>query len=201
MTVLGKYGTDAPLFMLPRVLQVGIPLLGTQEVLGRGSNRTIMAWRDALNQAAGIVKNAQPINGFSDDDIPWCGLFAAYVWFKAGKPVVKNPLWARNWAHAGEPVAARVKDKLVFEKGKRASLGDRLVFVRPGGGGHVGDYICESATHYAVLGGNQTNSVTITKIAKNRCIAVRRPPMKIPPKTMQPVIVKSFPGTTSVNEA
>lgn len=140
---------------LPRTITEGLHLVGVHEVVGKGSNKTILAWRDQLNLAG--VK----VVGFSDDDIPWCGLFAAIVAHRAGKAVPEGPLWARNWAKFGDPVSI-------------AGLGDVLVFAR-GGGGHVGFYVAEDATAYHVLGGNQGNRVCITRIAKDRCIARRRP--------------------------
>jgi uncharacterized protein (TIGR02594 family) len=122
---------------LPRTIQEGLKLLGVREVIGKGSNRTILEWRDQLNQSG--VK----ISGFSDDDIAWCGLLAAIVAFRRSgiaSEVVESPLWARNWANYGV-------------KSPAAGLGDILVFVRPKGG-HVGFYIGEDATCYHVLGGN-----------------------------------------------
>ena len=63
----------------PRTIAEALKLLGTAEVVGKGSNATIMKWRDEL-KAAGVA-----ISGYSDDDIPWCGLFAAIVAHRAGK--------------------------------------------------------------------------------------------------------------------
>jgi uncharacterized protein (TIGR02594 family) len=135
---------------LPKVITNGLSFLGVQEIVGKGSNKTIISWRDELNQAG--VK----IDGYSDDDIPWCGLFVAYICFKAGKSVVKDPLWARNWANFGS-------------ESKSPSLGDVLTFGRDGGG-HVGFYIAEDDVCYHVLGGNQSNKVCITRINKNRLL-------------------------------
>lgn len=200
MGPLSNYGIECAAIDLPRVTRVALTLLGVQEVVGRGSNKTILSWRDELNQAYGVDPCAQQITGYADDDIPWCGLAAAYVWFKAGKPVVKNPLWARNWARAGEPVGEVIAQRMVWAMGRKASLGDRLVFVR-NGGGHVGDYICEDATHYGVIGGNQGNRFSIVAIEKSRCIAVRRPPMRVAPASVHPVIIGKVPAQTTVNEA
>lgn len=166
---------------LPLTIQAGLSFHGVQEVVGRGSNRTIIGWRDELNQA-GVQ-----IVGYSDDDIPWCGLFAAIVAHRAGKRVVAQPLWARNWAKFGAAVP-------------EAGLGDVLVFERPGGGGHVGFYVAEDATAYHVLGGNQGNRVSITRIAKNRAIARRRPIYRIKPDSVKPYRVASG-GALSENEA
>lgn len=183
--------------ILPRTITHGLALLGTNEVPGARSNATIDAWRDELNKA-----RPRSIVGFSDDAIPWCGLYAAIVAHRAGKEPVASPLWARNWARFGAAIGVNVgtdtQPKLQFG-GAKASLGDVLVFVRQGGG-HVGFYIAEDPTHYHVLGGNQSDSVTITRIEKKRCIAVRRPPMTTPPASMRPYHVAAS-GAISTNEA
>lgn len=172
---------------LPNTIKIGLANLGTAEVVGTGSNKTIIGWRDELN---GATTNGKPIVvGFSDDDIAWCGLFAAYVAYlrlKNINEVVSSPLWARNWAKYGV-------------KSPTPSLGDVLVFSR-GSGGHVGFYIAEDSSAYHVLGGNQGNKVSIARIAKDRLIACRRPPYVVPPKDARPFVVASS-GTLSTNEA
>lgn len=171
----------ATLGTLPRVVAEGLKLIGVAEVVGKGSNRTIIGWRDELNTAGWAI------SGYSDDDIPWCGLFAAIVAHHAGKLVPENPLWARNWLKFGTPVV-------------KPSLGDVLVFQRPGGGGHVGFYIGEDKTAFHVLGGNQGNKVSITRIAKDRCIGVRQPDYNAAPASMRPFNLASA-GVLSSNEA
>lgn len=189
MTYPQNYEWLADIKGLPRTIEIGLSLIGTKEVIGKGSNKTILSWRDELNQ------NGVKINGFSDDDIPWCGLFAAIVAFRrVGDPseVVTSPLWARNWEVYGEPP----KD---FSSSPRPSLGDCMVFGR-NGGGHVGFYVAEDASCYHILGGNQSNSVTITRIQKSRLLAARRPPYKIVPRGVKHRIVAST-GVISTNEA
>lgn len=169
--------------MLPRTISIGLAYFGTQEVVGRGSNRTILMWRDQLN-AAGVK-----IDGYSDDDIPWCGLFAAWVTYQRvtnTAEVVKDPLWALNWAKYGKAV-------------KEAGLGDVLVFKRPSGG-HVGFYVGEDTRCYHVLGGNQSNAVTITRIEKKRCVAIRRP-LYVRPSPNVKKFLLSATGSVSSNEA
>ena len=114
------------------------------------------------------------------------GLFVALVALRSGKEVVENPLWARNWA------------KFAIEV-NQAYLGDVLVFVR-NGGGHVSIYIAEDETAYHCLGGNQSDSVTITRILKSRCVAIRRPVMNVPPNSLRPYRIAAD-GTLSNNEA
>ena len=124
---------------------------------------------------------------YTSDEIAWCGLFVAKVVLKAGFEVVKDPLWALNWSNFG------IKQSV-------AMLGDVLVFKRDGGG-HVGFYIAEDKNYFHVLGGNQSNSVSITRIAKNRCVAIRRCNWKVSqPKEVKQYFVEAS-GKISTNEA
>jgi|LakMenEpi03Aug12_release.lakeMendotaPanAssembly.Ray.scaffolds.fasta_scaffold508279_2 uncharacterized protein (TIGR02594 family) len=172
---------------LPNTIKLCIELHGIQEIVGKGSNRTIIGWRDELNGASPAGKPI--VSGFSDDDIAWCGLFAAVVCFRRLKKieeVVKSPLWARNWAKYGV-------------KTTKPALGDALVFSR-GSGGHVGFYVGEDSTAYHVFGGNQGNRVSIARIAKDRLIAARRPPYITTPAGAKPYRIAST-GKLSTNEA
>jgi hypothetical protein len=46
---------------------------------------------------------------------------------------------------------------------------------RKGWKGHVGFYHGEDSTHFHVLGGNQSNAVTVSRIAKSRLLSARWP--------------------------
>ena len=143
-------------------------------------NPTILAWAKEVSKDVAAA--------YGHDSVPWCGLFVAVVCKRAGKPVVAGPLWAKNWAKFGD-------------KADRASLGDVLVFTRPGGGGHVGFYVAEDASAYHVIGGNQGDAVNIRPLAKARCIAIRRPPFTIgQPASVRPYIAARS-GALSENEA
>lgn len=172
---------------LPNTIKEALKLYGVQEVVGKGDNATILAWRDELNGAAPAGKPI--VSGFSGDAVPWCGLFSAIIAYRRLKKVeevVKDPLWARNWAKYGV-------------KADRPMLGDILVFVR-NGGGHVGFYVGEDTTCFHVLGGNQSDKVCITRIEKTRCIAARRPPYVTVPKAVKPFFLAAS-GSVSSNEA
>jgi uncharacterized protein (TIGR02594 family) len=95
--------------------------------------------------------------------LPWCGDFVATALALTipDDPQPANPYWAQNWAKFGVSLA-------------RPALGAVLVFVRPGGG-HVGFCAGADSQYFAVLGGNQTNAVTIARIKRARCIAIRWP--------------------------
>lgn len=178
-----QYHWLADIKVLPKTVALGLAEIGVQEVVGKGSSKTILGWRDELNLAG--VK----ISGYSDDGIAWCGLFAAAIAYRrmeVAAEVVKDPLWARNWAKYGKT-------------SKTPGLGDVLVFER-GSGGHVGFYIAEDDTAYHVLGGNQSNKVSIARVAKDRLLAARRPPYINAPESAIPFKVKST-GKLSTNEA
>lgn len=162
----------------PRVVIEALALFGTRETPGAASNPAILGWAKEVGIAGAYV----------NDGIAWCGLFVATVVKRAGFAPVANPLWARNWAGFGT-------------KADKPSLGDILVFERPGGGGHVGIYVGEDATAYHVLGGNQSDQVKVSPIAKSRCIAVRRCPWKLSqPANVRPVRLAAG-GALSTNEA
>jgi len=148
--------------------------LGTRETAGPASNSKIMGWAKTVGRALGIT--------YSDDSVPWCGLFVAYC--------------VQSANYIPPPVAVRAKAWADWGEATTPCLGAILVFERKGGG-HVGLYVAEDATAYHVLGGNQSDAVTVIRILKSRCVAVRWP--RGYPKT-KPVIVDAN-GALSENEA
>ena len=119
-----------------------------------GNNPKILQW-------AKLIGN--PIDSdYNADSIPWCGLFVSYVFSQVGITGVDQPLWAKSWANFGLKLS-------------EPAFGCVIVFSRQGGG-HVGFYLGENSDYYFVLGGNQSDSVSVTQIAKGRAIAYRWPP-------------------------
>ena len=57
-----------------------------------------------------------------------------------------NPYWARNWLLFGQAVQPIIGAVLIFERGS---------------GGHVGFALGQDNTNFFVLGGNQSDAVTI----------------------------------------
>ena len=69
------------------------------------------------------------------------------------------------------------------------------------GGGHVGIYVGEDNTHYHVLGGNQNNSVSVSRIAKSRLFKARRTAWKVAqPANVRKVFLEAK-GVITTNEA
>lgn len=161
----------------PKILVEAVKLIGTKEVVGKKHNQVILDW----------AKELKLDKVYTADEIPWCGLFIAFCAHKAGVQVVDKPLWALNWANYGTKVTEPM-------------LGDVLTFKRDGGG-HVGLYVGEDKDCYHVLGGNQGNSVSVTRILKTRLYQARRTAWKV----AQPVNVRkiqlSAKGVISKNEA
>lgn len=122
--------------------------------------------------------------------VAWCGAFVRTV-FKMWNPSIeipKNPLGARNWMKFGVACKPQLGAVLVFWRGSRK-----------GWKGHVGFYVGETAHHYLVLGGNQSNAVTVSKIAKTRLLGARWPKGA---KELGKVIVASGSGiAVTTNEA
>ncbi|MBZ4024127.1 peptidoglycan-binding protein [Rhodobacter sp. TJ_12] len=123
-------------------------------------------------------------------EIPWCGAFVATCIRAAlpGETLPENPLGARAWGGFGascDPVFGAV---LTFWRGSRA-----------GWQGHVGFYWGEDDDAYHVLGGNQTDAVTTTRIAKGRLLQARWPEGL--PVTGRPILLSAAGTPLSHNEA
>lgn len=99
-------------------------------------------------------------------EIPWCGAFVATVMrrWTPGIELPDNPLGARNWGRFGEPCTAQLGAVLTFWRGSRS-----------GWQGHVGLYWGEDDAAFHVLGGNQSNAVTVTRVSKDRLLQARWP--------------------------
>jgi uncharacterized protein (TIGR02594 family) len=161
----------------PKILVEAIKHIGTKEIVGKQHNKKILAWAEAIG-----LKSV-----YTNDEIPWCGLFIAYCCHAQGLDVVKHPLWALNWNKFGNVAQVPM-------------LGDVLTFTR-NGGGHVGIYVGEDTTCYHVLGGNQNNQVNVMRIEKSRLSQARRTAWKIAQPSNVRVVKLETKGEISQNEA
>lgn len=166
----------------PKMIVEALKLFGILEVSGQGNNASILQWAKEVGGKVADVYKA--------DQIPWCGLFMAVIAKRSGKTIPKDPLWALNWGTFGTATST-------------AMLGDTLVFVRRTAegnkAGHVAVYVGEDATAYHVIGGNQSDSVCFTRMAKNRLYAIRRPQYNVQPANVR--VIKLLPkGGLSSNE-
>lgn len=152
-------------------------LIGTREIGGKASNPVIMDWADDLDI------------WYPDDDIPWCGLFVAHCIGSQlpDEPLPDNPLGARNWLKFGRESDPVLGSVLVFWRGSKS-----------GWKGHVGIYSSEDSTTYHVLGGNQSNSVSIARVSKDRLLDARWP---LTASNIGGRLIADLSGKISTNEA
>ena len=122
--------------------------IGLKEIPGPKHNPTIIKWLVKLKA------------WWRDDETPWCGTFVAHCFDALALPPAKHWYRAKDWLNWGVAVAPRLGAVAVFDRK---------------GGGHVGFLVGETATTYAVLGGNQNNEVNVMSIAKIRLMGCRWP--------------------------
>ena len=124
-------------------------------------------------------------------EIAWCGAFVGMVVAAAlpKEPLPANPLGSRNWLKFGRPIDdPQVGAVCVFWRGSK-----------DGRQGHVGFVAGQDKSYLHVLGGNQSNSVSLTKISKTRLLGYRWPTTHAKPLTALAHSV--FNGKISTNEA
>lgn len=149
--------------------------IGTREIKGPKHEPKIMAMVNRTKRFLGIT--------VKDDETPWCGTFMADCAIAAGFEPPPIAVRASSWGTWGQPTTPR--------------LGAILVFSREGGG-HVGQYVGEDKDRYYVLGGNQSNMVSIAPILKSRLTACRWP-LGVPVTTRPQLMTLAM--ATSQNEA
>lgn len=118
--------------------------------------------------------------------LPWCGDFAETC-IEIALPdepmpgaLGANPFFAQNWAAFGVPTAP--------------TRGAAVAFKWSASSGHVGFLMGQHGANYVVLGGNQSNRVSIAEFPKASAIATRWPssfpvrPINLPVMTASEVI-------------
>lgn len=127
--------------------------LGVAEIKGEKHNPRVVHY--FMDAGHGWVK---------DDETAWCAAFVGAMLERSGTPSAKS-LAARSYLTWGKPL-------------KKPKKGCIVVFSRGnphGWQGHVGFYMGETKTHIKVLGGNQSNKVSIASYPKSRLLGYRWP--------------------------
>jgi uncharacterized protein (TIGR02594 family) len=168
--------------LAPKMVQAALDLYGLHEGVGAANNPTILAWADEVGAATKSAYADWAADWYSADSIAWCGLCMAVCAVRsAGGRPERLPehkyLSALEWKNWGVPVA--VKDAVVGDVG----ISQRQ------GGGHVFLIVGEDATHFHILGGNQSDQVSIVRKAKAEVVAVRRPAYQTMPPGARKVVV------------
>ncbi|MGB5484499.1 TIGR02594 family protein [Parasphingorhabdus sp.] len=122
--------------------------------------------------------------------LPWCGDFVetCIAVTLPDSTIPTNPYLARNWLKFGHTVDPCYGAVMVFWRGKRSGFS-----------GHVAFYYAEDDTTYHVLGGNQSNKVSVTRLNKDRLLGARLPLVGGPYERLR--ISSATGGEISVNEA
>lgn len=161
----------------PIWLSVARSFVGIKEIPGLASQPVIVQWAKDIKAPA-----------YTDDSIPWCAVFLNRVMLACQLPMAGigyDLLRAGSFKGWGQSLPS-------------PALGAVLVFKRPGGH-HVGLYVGERDDAYCVLGGNQSDGVSLAWIAKERLVACRWPEGHMLPMAL-PVMVASDGQALSANE-
>lgn len=178
----------------PKMVLAALDLYGLHELAGGQNNPTILAWADEVKAATSSTYADWAGDFYNADSIPWCGLFMAVCAVRsAGGRADRLPehkyLSALEWKAWGVPVA--VADAVVGDVG----ISQRQ------GGGHVFLIVGEDDTHFHILGGNQSDAVSIVRKAKADVVAVRRPKYQVQPPGARKVRLKPNGAPAAGSEA
>lgn len=127
---------------------------GTKGIVGPGSNARIGEYLKTVGMSP-------------NDEIPWCSAFANWCMLQAGIPGTgkANARSWLNWKEAKMSLAAPVWGcvAILWRESPQSSKG------------HVGFYTGNTGTKVQLLGGNQSNSVSIKEFPKDHVIGYRWP--------------------------
>jgi uncharacterized protein (TIGR02594 family) len=133
---------------------------GIKEVGGNVDNPQIMAMLK--------LDNDWP----SEDEVPWCSAFVNYICWLARLPRSKD-LRARSWLNIGIGIQldqAEPGDIVIIKRGKGDQPGPENTTAQ----GHVAFYAGVTGNLIEMLGGNQGDTVKISRYPRDRLLGVRR---------------------------
>lgn len=135
---------------------------GIQELPG-GKNHPLIQWWLAL---CGFGMD-------SEDEIAWCSAFVNGIAWELRLPRSKSAA-ARSWLNVGTPVtldqAEPGFDVVVIQRGTAPQPGPEVINAT----GHVGFFAGLEGDLISILGGNQSDSVSVARFSKSRLLGVRR---------------------------
>lgn len=172
-------------------VEYGRKFIGTKEIKGAKHSHIILE----LWQSAFKAKNLPIPTVFKNDEIAWCGGFVAGVMAKAnlGRHIPDGFAMARSWLKAGTPL-------------NNPAYGCVVIFWRvspKGASGHVGFVVGhDSRGNLMVLGGNQSDQVSIAPFDKGRVLGYRWcGTQSLPANHRYNLPLLNSNGKVSVNEA
>ncbi len=140
--------------------------IGVKEIKGAKHNSFIILWLKTLSA------------WWSDDEVPWCGVFAAHCMKKAECKLPRYWMRAKDWLNWGQELS-------------EPCVGCIVVFERQGGG-HVGFVVGKDIdNNLMVLGGNQGDAVKVSPFDVSRVVGYRWPSEYLLPVTKNLPILKN----------
>lgn len=107
-----------------------------------------------------------------DSAVPWCSAFTNYIAWLCRAPRSKD-LRARSWLAVGRGIQldqAEPGDIIVLQRGRGDQPGPDVLDAP----GHVGFYAGRQGDMIEVLGGNQSDTVKISRYPARKLLGVRR---------------------------
>ena len=107
-----------------------------------------------------------------NDEVPWCSALMNYICWLARLPRSKS-LMARSWLTVGKGITleqAEPGDVIILKRGTGEQPGPEVLKAP----GHVGFYAGRFGEFIEVLGGNQSDTVKISRYPVKRLLGVRR---------------------------
>jgi len=135
--------------------------VGIREIPGEGSHPLIVWWLRLGSGGATLP-----------DEIPWCSGFVNGMCWLLDLPR-SNSLAARSWLTVGTKVdlsSAQRGDVVILKRGGGIQPGPEVLNAT----GHVGFLDHFDGTFIWILGGNQSNAVTISPFVVTNVLGVRR---------------------------
>ena len=127
--------------------------LGTKESPGSADNPTIVGWDDLMTTLPASMRH---------DATPWCAIFVHAMLLLGGyKGKIIESALAVDWLKFGVPVAD-------------PKVGDIVVFDFGGGDHHVAFVLSVSGGLVHVIGGNQSDAVTLASYGAQYVMGYRR---------------------------
>ncbi len=135
--------------------------IGIKEIAGKVSNSQILAMLQLDNSWVG------------KDEVPWCSAFVNYIAWLLRLPRSKS-LGARSWLQVGSCVAVQEAevgfDVVILKRGNPPQPGPEVIDAT----GHVGLYAGFEGEVVLILGGNQSDSVNVSRLPFNNILGIRR---------------------------
>ena len=130
----------------------GLRQLGAREVPGRRHSRVVLDFfRDAGRR------------DITRDEVPWCAAFVGACCSRTGSTGTGS-LLARSYLKWGEALEKpRLGAVVILSRGRDPNAG------------HIGFWIGETDSAHIILGGNQSNAVTVSTFGKERTLGFRWP--------------------------